>query len=187
MATSEAPGRLELVRTFVNSIEIDQANDPLATADALQGWCRDSGLCPEAAEGDLHRLRRFREALRGVLESHAGEGDEQAAWRALQPFTSSAVYGVSITAQGLALQPQGAGAEAAIAAIFAIAYDAIGAGTWSRLKACRKHSCRWAFYDRSKNGSRAWCSMAVCGNRVKAQKRRLSRKNAHSETDGDRA
>ncbi len=38
-------------------------------------------------------------------------------------------------------------------------------GTWSRLKACSE--CRWAFYDRSRNSTGNWCSMAVCGGRVK--------------------
>jgi predicted RNA-binding Zn ribbon-like protein len=35
-----------------------------------------------------------------------------------------------------------------------------------RLKICG--NCGWLFIDRSKNRSRAWCDMAVCGNRVKA-------------------
>ncbi|MGH3007295.1 MAG: CGNR zinc finger domain-containing protein, partial [Gaiellaceae bacterium] len=38
-----------------------------------------------------------------------------------------------------------------------------------RLKACRAEDCRWAFYDRARNRSRHWCSMAVCGNRTKAR------------------
>ena len=42
-------------------------------------------------------------------------------------------------------------------------------GTWRRLKACREDTCQWAFYDRSKNRSGTWCSMAVCGNRAKAR------------------
>ena len=45
-------------------------------------------------------------------------------------------------------------------------------GTWSRLKACPGEGCAWAFYDRSRNGSRTWCSMAVCGNRVKTRRYR---------------
>ena len=44
-----------------------------------------------------------------------------------------------------------------------------------RIRIC--HNCRWLFLDRSKNGSRRWCDMAVCGNRQKAkrhyQRRRL--------------
>lgn len=35
-----------------------------------------------------------------------------------------------------------------------------------RLKICGH--CGWLFLDRSKNRSRFWCDMAVCGNRVKA-------------------
>ena len=42
-------------------------------------------------------------------------------------------------------------------------------GTWARLKACSADSCRWAFYDFSRNHSRTWCTMAECGNRAKAR------------------
>ena len=37
-----------------------------------------------------------------------------------------------------------------------------------RMKICGH--CGWLFIDRSKNRSRAWCDMAVCGNRVKANR-----------------
>lgn len=37
-----------------------------------------------------------------------------------------------------------------------------------RTKICR--NCGWLFIDRSKNRSRAWCDMAVCGNRAKAHR-----------------
>jgi predicted RNA-binding Zn ribbon-like protein len=36
-----------------------------------------------------------------------------------------------------------------------------------RLKICP--NCGWLFLDRSKNKSRAWCDMSVCGNRAKAR------------------
>lgn len=36
-----------------------------------------------------------------------------------------------------------------------------------RLKICP--NCGWLFIDRSKNKSRAWCDMTVCGNRAKAR------------------
>jgi predicted RNA-binding Zn ribbon-like protein len=44
--------------------------------------------------------------------------------------------------------------------------------TWARLKACRSDTCRWAFYDHSKNRSGHWCSMEVCGARHKAREYR---------------
>ncbi len=37
-----------------------------------------------------------------------------------------------------------------------------------RMKVCG--NCGWLFIDRSKNRSRAWCDMAVCGNRAKANR-----------------
>ncbi len=38
----------------------------------------------------------------------------------------------------------------------------------ARIKACE--NCGWLFVDRSKNASRIWCDMAVCGNRQKAKR-----------------
>jgi predicted RNA-binding Zn ribbon-like protein len=37
-----------------------------------------------------------------------------------------------------------------------------------RLKICP--NCHWLFLDRSRNRSRAWCDMAICGNRAKASR-----------------
>lgn len=37
-----------------------------------------------------------------------------------------------------------------------------------RIKICPK--CEWLFLDRSRNRSRTWCDMTVCGNRAKASR-----------------
>ncbi len=47
-----------------------------------------------------------------------------------------------------------------------------------RLKICG--NCGWLFIDRSKNRSRTWCDMAVCGNRVKANRHYHRKKEAAS-------
>lgn len=46
------------------------------------------------------------------------------------------------------------------------------------VRECCEDTCRWLFLDHSKNHSRRWCDMRVCGNRVKARRfyRRRSRK-----------
>jgi predicted RNA-binding Zn ribbon-like protein len=41
----------------------------------------------------------------------------------------------------------------------------------ARLKACPGRGCGWLFYDTTKNASRVWCEMRVCGNRAKARAR----------------
>lgn len=38
------------------------------------------------------------------------------------------------------------------------------------VRECNAKTCRWMFVDRSKNHSRRWCDMKVCGNRTKARK-----------------
>jgi predicted RNA-binding Zn ribbon-like protein len=40
----------------------------------------------------------------------------------------------------------------------------------SRLRSCQTEICRWLFLDTSKNHSRRWCDMKVCGNRMKARR-----------------
>ena len=39
-----------------------------------------------------------------------------------------------------------------------------------RLHACASETCRWLFLDTSKNRTRRWCDMKVCGNRAKARR-----------------
>ena len=67
------------------------------------------------------------------------------------------------------LESRAAGVDAALGAVLAAAFAAMADGTWRRLKACPGERCGWAFYDRSVNGSAAWCSMRVCGGRAKAR------------------
>nr|WP_308471387.1 MULTISPECIES: CGNR zinc finger domain-containing protein [unclassified Pseudoclavibacter] len=38
-----------------------------------------------------------------------------------------------------------------------------------RLRACANHECTQFLVDHSRPGTAKWCSMAVCGNRMKAR------------------
>ena len=38
-----------------------------------------------------------------------------------------------------------------------------------RVRRCDASNCRWLFLDKSKNHSRRWCDMKICGNREKAR------------------
>jgi len=39
-----------------------------------------------------------------------------------------------------------------------------------RMRQCAREGCQWMFLDLSKNGSRRWCSMALCGSRAKSHR-----------------
>lgn len=64
------------------------------------------------------------------------------------------------------------------AALAVSALSLLSAGNAARLRICP--NCRWLFLDRSRNSSRLWCDMAVCGNRQKA-KRHYRRRLAAQE------
>jgi len=50
--------------------------------------------------------------------------------------------------------------------------ELIGEQNWRRIKKCQNSQCILHFFDSSKNGSRRWCSMALCGNREKVTRHR---------------
>jgi predicted RNA-binding Zn ribbon-like protein len=50
------------------------------------------------------------------------------------------------------------------------ASDRLSGDDLESVRECGDDTCRWLFVDRSKNHSRRWCDMKVCGNRIKARK-----------------
>jgi predicted RNA-binding Zn ribbon-like protein len=63
------------------------------------------------------------------------------------------------------LDPKSPGVNGAMATLLGVLHGAQLTGDWRRLKGCRQ--CGYAFFDRSKNRSAAWCAMSICGNRAK--------------------
>lgn len=70
---------------------------------------------------------------------------------------------------GVSPEPMAFEAALAVSALSLLSSD-----TMSRLRICP--NCNWLFVDRSRNGSRMWCDMAVCGNRQKARRHYNRRK-----------
>ncbi len=50
------------------------------------------------------------------------------------------------------------------------AWQLLQGGDPDRLRRCRGDGCGWLFLDRSRNGSRVWCSSADCGNRSRVRR-----------------
>ena len=50
------------------------------------------------------------------------------------------------------------------------ATDLFVSDDFTRVKECATNNCNWLFLDVSKNKSRRWCDMEVCGNRAKARR-----------------
>ena len=178
-ATVTPPG-IELIADFVNSIDLAQATDDLATAPALRDWLGERDLLPAGStvsDADVERARQLREAIRSLLMTNNGAPLDKAAVTKLNAAASDAQLRVRFADDGRSeLIPDEDGVPGALARILGVTYTAMADDTWPRLKACRLHSCQWAFYDQSKNRSRTWCSMKVCGNRTKARAYRERRR-----------
>lgn len=178
-----APGELELVRQFVNTLDVETGQDQLDDPRALSCWLDERGLtrAAEAAavpsEADLAQARVLREAVREILLSHTERrAPPSSALATLDRTAQEARVCLRFDAGGVSdLRPEAAGVVGALGQLLAIVHRAAAEGTWDRLKACREHTCEWAFYDRTKNHSGTWCTMEVCGNRTKARAYRLRR------------
>jgi predicted RNA-binding Zn ribbon-like protein len=163
----------DLIRDFVNTNDILDGEDALATPAELAAWCAEQGLLTRPARStaaDLRRAIELREALRRLLLANNGiDVDTASAYGVLDDAACRARVGLRCTDGCATLQPAAAGITGALGSIVAAVHAATADGSWSRLKACRARDCEWAFVDHAKNQSRAWCSMRVCGNREKAR------------------
>jgi predicted RNA-binding Zn ribbon-like protein len=85
---------------------------------------------------------------------------------------------------GYRLMAEGIGVDRPVGDLLVRVMGAMAAGTWPRLKVCANPDCRRAFYDSSRNRSGRWCSMAVCGNRMKGRAYRERARRSESAAGG---
>jgi predicted RNA-binding Zn ribbon-like protein len=173
---SPAPGRLGLVQAFANSFwDLDAGGaDAWADLAGFRAWLaargfQDGATAAMATAEDRARALELREALRALARRHHDDPRDPAGAPEL------AVLDALGRRSPLHLRfdpaprhaPGGAGADAALALVLGVVAEAMADGTWGRVKACPGPHCGWMFYDGSRNRSRQWCSMQICGNRVK--------------------
>ena len=165
--------QLDLVRDFVNTLDLETGIDRISSPDELALWLSEQGLVDDLVEPSVVEVAdalAVREAIRELLLANNGvEADADAASKTLEAAGREAHLAVRFQQGRPLLAPEGDGTRAAIGRIVAAVAELATTDEWKRLKGCRDDHCRVAFYDKSRNRSRAWCSMEVCGNREKAR------------------
>lgn len=164
------PPEVELVRSFVNTAEGGEGPERLVSPEALERWLRSVGLLPKgtrASGRDLRLSIQLRNALRAELIGHHDRVVDPAATTTLEEICSTLPLRAVCGPAGLA--PANGGVRGALAQVTASATIARIKGSWGRLKICPAEDCLRAFYDVSRNRSKRWCSMDVCGNRSKVR------------------
>lgn len=167
---------------LVNTAAVDDRGDPVDLVPdfvALVDWAHAAELidadvarkCRTAAapqQGDvLAWFRTLRASLRALLER--GD-DDPSGGRALDAV-------VGDVAVRLGYRPSQSASDTPVVAErplerlrLALAVAALDATRLdrSRIRSCARRRCILLYYDTTKNRSRRWCDMAVCGNRAKA-------------------
>ncbi|MFC0506262.1 CGNR zinc finger domain-containing protein [Micromonospora costi] len=174
------PPAARLVRDFVNTFEPQVDEEQLTTPDRLRDWFAARRLVvPDARlePADLALAVTVREGLRAVLLGHAGHTADPDAVERLDRALAEVPVRLAFTGGRPRLVPAGHRAvEAALAALVDAVRECAEDGSWLRLKVCDRDTCRWAYYDASRNQARRWCSMAGCGNYVKMRRAYATRK-----------
>ena len=138
------------------------------SSQARNAWCLSHGLAARLRTSATRLLRAFRETLRELLFANNGEGDPRAPGKRLRPFLASARLRPrrQPASRGLELRPEGRRGRSP--SLLAIVYESHLPERGRVCAPAGRARCRFAYYDRTKNASRAWCSMATCGNQAKA-------------------
>ena len=168
-------------RASPGGVAMEWLTDPAA----LEAWMAAAGLRHEAPPGSrlqpmaLERVLRLREWLRGFVARHAG--------RPLQDVTDSELTllneelaaddsyrRLSVVEGRIGWSPSTyrSADEAVVQPLARAIGHLISDGDFARVRKCESDDCSLWFLDRTKAGSRRWCSMAVCGNRAKARAHR---------------
>ena len=158
VGTDDEEFLLELLNT--TPVVDGEPRDDLAQPKFARAWMRAHGVAFTNAE--LAALLDARSALQAVVR---GEQTPSALQRfvgsvALRPTVSRGGVDWRLTLDG--------GAGGAVRAV--LAWDALRVFSPGRLRPCANPECRLFLIDRSKPNTARWCSMAICGNRMKARR-----------------
>jgi predicted RNA-binding Zn ribbon-like protein len=165
----------DLLVEFVNTRDIEEETDSIADPELLETWVaeRTGEHAGDLDDADLARVLALRESLRALLLANNGE---EASPSDLVPLSEAAERSrirTTFSPDGrLDLAPARSGLGGFEARLLLAIERLQSHGAWPRLKACTVVDCRWAFYDTTRNHSRTWCSMDVCGNREKTRRYR---------------
>lgn len=139
---------------------------------------------PEAAAAALDSIHR----LRGIIESTFTDlvtepASAERHWAALRPYMLESTTRVELRRSATAYEltwPDTDDLGAIMWPLAQSALDLLRSPELRRLKRCA--ACPWLFLDGSKNGSRRWCTMNICGTDEKIR-RYVSRRAERRKTE----
>jgi predicted RNA-binding Zn ribbon-like protein len=141
--------------------------DGLADTARARAWLASAGGV--GTEAELRHVLEVRQALQAVVR---GEQPPDVLAPALEGVTR-----VPAMADGQITWTLSVPRERELAVRAVLAWDALARHSPGRLRPCANDECRLFLVDHSKANAARWCSMAVCGNRMKARRHYQRRRN----------
>ena len=175
IVNAPAPDGLEVVRSFLSLHDHREGSDeslPPRPA-SLESWLRCRDLIEPSASvdpADLGWALAVREALRAKVAENRGAERDHGAVEVLNAAARDTGLQMCFGCEENRLHTEVDGIRGAIGTILGTAFLADLDGSFHRLRECSDPTCSTVFYDRSKNHTAKWCSMASCGNRNKVRK-----------------
>ncbi|ULR55553.1 CGNR zinc finger domain-containing protein [Streptomyces deccanensis] len=145
--------------------EDGRQKDLLDTPAGLRLWLGGHGLA-ERFTADAASLEAVR-ATRSALAAAVTEPDSPEAARQVDEILDHGRIRPTLTAEGPGEHAEFA--DPVWGAAWTVAHDYLRllATVPDRIRLCDQPDCIRYFLDTSRNGTRRWCSMALCGNRAK--------------------
>lgn len=182
----------DLCLDYVNTVDTWQRPDRvdyLSDYRALVAWAARAGALPTSRAERLldgaatrqpqaQRVHVRAVALRDALFHVLAPGER----RSVEPWLEIVNEELESAMRALRLRPAQSGYE-----LVSTTGDELDQMLWpvlraatqlatspglGRVRSCPGEACGWLFLDTSKAGRRRWCSMAICGNRMKTKRHR---------------
>jgi predicted RNA-binding Zn ribbon-like protein len=177
---------------FANTLSgrLNTPKERLPRYEDLVAWARQSGLMgrahapellrqaslrPADAQAVLDRARALREVLYRLFSAAAsGERPRSEALTSFNQLLPPALAHRRLVraAGGFRWEwdsPAGA-LDSILWPVILSAAELLASDELPAVRECAAGPCTWLFLDRSRNHSRRWCDMRVCGNRMKARR-----------------
>ena len=173
---------LDFANTLDNRYDPDRRIELLPTYERFLVFTRQAGIPyrpsaethAAAAAHALSRIIEVREAMHFLfLSVAAGDAPPGDALETLNVYLAEARAAQTLAWGRGQLAWHWRPSTSLLAPLYPIvlaAADLLTSPELGYVRECSAETCRWLFLDRSKNHSRRWCDMKVCGNRAKAQR-----------------
>lgn len=171
-APKPAPGELEIIQAFLNTVDLRAGTDELTLPRDLSEWLARRGLLAantKLSRTDVGRAHDVRDGMRALVEANCGAELDKDAVQRLDEAAGTARPRLRFHGDG-SDRFDSADFDQALGHLIALVALARRQGLWEKLKICGNRECRAVFFDFSNNPTK-WCTVR-CGDRLRARKYR---------------